>query len=86
MLPQIISTVKRIAGTDYLYFDNALSLPVQKFCTPFNVWAVCVSPKDELFIMDSDEQWHKVESWNLTAIPALYTRIKLISNNYSITQ
>jgi hypothetical protein len=25
------------------------------------MWAVCVSPKDEIYLMDGLEQWHQLE-------------------------
>ena len=52
---------------------------------PFAAWAVCASPKDELFVMDSDEQWHQVELEDLNPFLSLQnldaeTRDRFIQN------
>ena len=83
---ECIEIVKNLAGNDYLYFDTAVEVKITPHTYPFNAWAVCVSPKDELFVMDSDEQWHKVELQDYNAalvIGSLYQRLKLMRINYA---
>jgi len=75
---ECIDITKEIAGQEFLYFDSALELKLTPHTIPFNVWAVCVSPKDELFVMDSDEQWHQVDSDSRPLIANLYQRLKMI--------
>ena len=78
--------VKDLVGNDYLYFDNAVEVKVTPHTYPFNAWAVCVSPKEDMYVMDSDEQWHKIELGDQNAalvIGSLYQRLKLMRINYA---
>lgn len=86
MFQECVDIVKELVGHEYLYFDSAIEVKVTPHSFPFNAWAVCVSPKDELFVMDSDEQWHKAElkDDNVTLVLAsLYQRLKLMRVNYA---
>jgi hypothetical protein len=83
---ECVEIVKNLAGNDYLYFDTAVEVKITPHTYPFNAWAVCVSPKDELFVMDSNEQWHQVELQDYNAvlvIGSLYQRLKLMRINYA---
>ena len=78
--------VKELVGNEYLYFDNAVEVKVTPHSFPFMALAVCVSPKDELYVMDSDEQWHKVELEDYNAalvIGSLYQRLQLMRIQYA---
>ena len=86
MFQECIDIVKELVGHEFLYFDTAIEVKVTPHSFPFNAWAVCISPKDELYIMDSDEQWHKVElkDENVSlVIGSLYQRLKLMRVNYA---
>lgn len=77
---ECIDIVKELVGHEYLYFNTAVEVKI----TP--AWAVCVSPNDELFIMDNNEQWHQVELDDDNAslvIGSLYQRLKLMRVNYA---
>ena len=83
-----VDTVKELVGYEFLYFDRAIEVKVTPHSFPFNAWAVCVSPPpaDELFVMDSDEQWHQVELTDDNAafvIGSLYQRLKLMRISYA---
>jgi hypothetical protein len=83
---ECVEIVKNLVGHDYLYFESAVEVKVTPHIHPFSAWAVCVSPKDELYVMDSDEQWHKVELEEYNAalvIGSLYQRLKLMRINYA---
>lgn len=83
---ECVEIVKAIAGHEFLYFETAIEVRVTPHSFPFNAWAACVSPKDELFLMDSDEQWHQVELGDDNAalvIGSLYQRLKLMRVNYA---
>ena len=83
---ECVEIVRDLVGNDYLYFDNAVEVKVTPHTYPFSAWAVCASPKDELYVMDSDEQWHKVELEDYNAalvIGSLYQRLKLMRINYA---
>ncbi|HEU4904235.1 MAG TPA: hypothetical protein VFT06_15625 [Flavisolibacter sp.] len=83
---ECVDIVSGLVGHDYLYFDSAVEVKITPHTHPFNAWAVCVSPKDELYVMDSDEQWHLVELSDFNAalvIGSLYQRLKLMRINYA---
>lgn len=78
--------IKELVEHEYLYFDTAIEVRVTPHSFPFNAWAACVSPEDELFVMDSDEQWHQVELTDGNAalvIGSLYQRLKLMRTHYA---
>jgi hypothetical protein len=83
---ECVNIVKDLVGHDYLYFDSAVEVKVSPHTWPFAAWAVCISPKDELYVMDSNEEWHAVEISDFNAalvIGSLYQRLKLMRINYA---
>jgi hypothetical protein len=82
MLTEIIETVKKLAGNEYLYFDNALEIKRTPHAQSFSAWGVAVSPEGELWVMDNEEDWFKVQERDTLLIPSLYQRIKIISEKY----
>ena len=83
---ECIDIVKGLAGHELLYFETAIEVKVTPHSFPFNAWAASVSPKNELFLMDSDEQWHQVElddDNSALVIGSLYQRLKLMRVNYA---
>ena len=86
MFQECVEIIKDVVGNDYLYFENAVEVKLTPHTYSFSAWAVSVSPKDELYVMDSDEQWHKVELDDDNAalvIGSLYQRLKLMRINYA---
>jgi hypothetical protein len=83
---ECIEIVKDLVGHDYLYFDSAVEVKTSPHQYPFAAWAVCVSPADALYVMDSDEQWHQVELMDNNAslvIGSLYQRLRLMRTQYA---
>lgn len=83
---ECIDIVKDLVGNEYLYFENAIEIKVSPHSHPFAAWAVCASPKDELYVMDSDEQWHQVELRDGNAalvIGSLYQRLRMMRTHYA---
>ena len=83
---ECIEIIKDLVGHDYLYINTAVEVKITPHSFPFNAWAVSVSPKNELYVMDSDEQWHKTELNDMNAalvIGSLYQRLKLMRINYA---
>lgn len=83
---ECIDIVKELVGHEFLYFDTAIEVKVTPHSFPFNAWAACVSPKEELFVMDSNELWHEVELSDDNAalvIGSLYQRLKLMRVSYA---
>ncbi len=78
--------VKDLVGHDYLYFETAVEVKTSPHTYPFSAWAVSVSPKNELYVMDSDEEWHHVEAEDVNAslvLGSLYQRLKLMRIDYA---
>lgn len=83
---ECVGIIKDLVGHDYLYFDAAVEVKVSPHTYPFAAWAACVSPNDDLFVMDGDEQWHEVALGDINAaliIGSLYQRLKLMRINYA---
>lgn len=83
---ECIEIVKDLVGHDYLYFENAVEVKVSPHTYPFAAWAVCVSPKDGLYVMDGQEEWHAVELTDFNAalvIGSLYQRLRLMRIDYA---
>lgn len=86
ILQECIEIVKDKVGHDYLYFDSAVEVKVTPHTPSFAAWAVSVSPKDELYVMDGDEGWHKVtleDNHAPMVIGSLYQRLKLMRIQYA---
>ena len=76
-----IEIVRDLVGTYYLYFYTAVEVKISPHSFPFSAWAVCVSPKNDLYVMDSSEQWHQVELDDSNAalvIGSLYQRLRMM--------
>ena len=83
---ECVEIVRDLVGHDYLYFENAVEVKLSPHTYPFAAWAVCVSPKDELYVMDGQEEWHAVELTDFNAplvIGSLYQRLRLMRINYA---
>lgn len=83
---ECIEIIRDLVGHEFLYFDTAIEVKLSPHTYPFNAWAVCVGPKDELYVMDSDEQWHQVELQDGNAallIGSLYQRLRLMRTRYA---
>lgn len=83
---ECIDIVRNLVGNEYLYFDSAVEVKVSPHSFPFAAWAVCVSPKNELYVMNANEQWHQVELYDEQAsllIGSLYQRLRLMRIQYA---
>jgi hypothetical protein len=83
---ECVDIVKNLVGNEYLYFDSAVEVKVSPHSFPFAAWAVCISPKNELYVMDSNEQWYPVELSDDQAslvIGSLYQRLRLMRIQYA---
>lgn len=83
---ECVDIVKDLVGHDYLYFESAVEVKITPHTPPFSAWAACVSPSDELYVMDGDEQWHAVALSDMNAVlvvGSLYQRLKLMRINYA---
>ena len=83
---ECIDIVKGLVGHEYLYFDSKVEVKTSPHTFPFAAWAVCVSPTDDLYVMDADEQWHQVALTDQKAalvIGSLYQRLRLMRMQYA---
>lgn len=88
MYKEIVQLVKDLVNHEYLYFDTALQIKLSPHSWPLLMWAVCVSPSDQIFLMDGGEQWHQLEESDINSnkvIETLYQRVSLIHKQYKQT-
>lgn len=85
ILQECADIVKDLVGYEYLYFDTAIEVKVTPHSYPFSAWGVCVSPAAQLYVMDSDQQWHEVAPDDNAAllIGSLYQRLRLMRTSYA---
>jgi len=86
MMQDCVDIIKDLVGHEYLYFDTALEIRTSPHVFLFQAWGVCVSTTEELYVMDGNQQWHKVEpdvgNANLV-IGSLYQRLKIYQQAHS---
>lgn len=78
----IVETVRHLVGVDYLYLDSPLVVNPGPFDGP-TFWAVCISPQNQIYLMDADEQWHQVQPTDVNyeaVLQVLNQRLGLILN------
>lgn len=76
MLQDIITTVRNLVGSEYLYPQDAVTIKINPHTYPVNIWALCVSPDNQLFVMDADENWFEVTPKDALVVPSIYQRVK----------
>jgi hypothetical protein len=78
--------IKDLVGHGILYFDNAVEIKRTPHTPAFYAWGVTVSPADELYIMDSNEEWSQLELQDMNAalvVGSLYQRLRMMRINYA---
>lgn len=86
ILQDCIDIIKDLVGTEYLYFDTAIEVKTSPHTFPFSAWGVCVSPDDQLYIMEGNQEWHEVnpaEGNSPLVISSLYQRLQLMRIQYA---
>lgn len=82
MEQEIVNIVKGLVGNEYLYFSTALVIKLSPHSFPVNIWAVCVSPRNEIYVMDGGEEWTKIDESDDKVLQTLYQRVKSIEKTY----
>lgn len=80
-LSTVATMVIHLVGREYLLFETAVQVKLTPHSAPFNAWGACVGPKNELYVMDSDEQWHQLTETDTNAeqmISSLYQRLQML--------
>lgn len=86
ILKECMEIIMDLVGHECLYFDQAVEIKITPHSPTLLVWAVVVSPNDELFVMDGNETWHQVSINDQNAmllIGSLYQRLKMMRINYA---
>jgi hypothetical protein len=81
-----IEILKDLAGNETLYFDDAIEIKTSPHTPAIKIWALCVSPKDELFLMDANEEWNKLLLTDINAsyvAGSVYQRLNFIRRRYA---
>lgn len=85
MYQEIISMVRALVGYEYLYFDTDLFIKLTPHTWPISIGGVCVSPHDEIYLLDNGNRWHKLEATDMNydkVLPTLYQRLKTITKQF----
>lgn len=87
-LQEIISIVKVESGTEAMYFNEPVKVMINGRFGAFHIWGAQVSPDGKLWVMDSDQQWEKVENLpiDVVVIHYLYERVKTIPELKNIVE
>lgn len=80
MLENISHIVRELVGSEYLYFDTALTIKLSPHSFPVNLWAVCTTPApwNKVYVMDAGQEWHEVAETDNVLIESLYQRVQTI--------
>lgn len=81
----IIEKVKQLAGNSYLFLDTAIEVKITPHSPSVNIWALCISPDDSIYLMDADEHWHELEETDLNyslILATVYQRVNTIYKQF----
>jgi hypothetical protein len=85
MKETIIAMIKDLVGNEYLYFQTSLLVKITPHTWPVQIWAVCVSPKNQIFLMDGLETWNELEETDRNysvVLQSLFQRMQAIYKTY----
>lgn len=86
IIKECVAIVKDLADHEYLYFDTAVEVKTSPHSYPFQAWGVCVSPQDDLYVMDAGQQWHRIEPFEGATplvVSSLYQRLRMMRRQYA---
>lgn len=76
MLNQTIATVESMVGNENLYFKKPFEM--KNYWSAYGIWAVGVSPRRTLYVMDEREEWFLVEARERRLVTMLYKKVREI--------
>lgn len=88
MKKQIIDLVKKMAGHNYLYLDSVLQVKKSPHSPSASIWAIAISPDDNIWLMDANEQWFELEDSDINyslVLSTLFQRVQTIYKNYQVS-
>ena len=81
-LKEITEIVTALVGNEYLYMDSPIQIKTTPHTPVLNIWAVCVSPHKDLYVMNEEEQWHQVDEKDSIIISSVYQRVKTLQSKF----
>ncbi len=75
----IAVNLRKLLGNDFLYLDD----PIQ--VNNYYVWGLSASPSKEIFVMDYQQEWAKVEPNETGVIAALFPRVEALKNQFALS-
>jgi hypothetical protein len=85
MKQEVVKMIRELVGGENLYFDTSLLIKITPHTWPVQIWAVSVSPKDEIYLMDGLEVWHQLEETDTNyhkVLSTLYQRLQAYHKNF----
>jgi hypothetical protein len=85
LLQECKDIIRDLVDNEALYFDTAVEVKLTPHTYPFLAWGVCVSPDNELYVLDGQEQWHHAALTDMNAnllVGSLYQRLRLMRVQY----
>lgn len=82
MKEQIIEIIKGLVGNEFLYFSTELEIKLTPHSWPVLIWGVCVSPANEIYLMDASQEWFKLDENDDKVLHTLYQRMQSINLTY----
>lgn len=79
--------IEEMAGFEYLHFDTALEVKLTPHTPPVRVWAVCINPAKQIFLMDAEEDWEHLGKEDRNAGPvlgSLFQRLRYMKDKLTI--
>lgn len=83
MKSKIVEIVKRISGNNYLYLEDPIVVKKTPHSIPVNLWAISVSPDNEIYLMDVDGGY-KLEETDRNyqlVLATLFQRVSMIDKH-----
>jgi hypothetical protein len=77
MYQNVCVLITNMVGNEYLYLDKALYINMH-----LNIWGMCVSPTCDLYVMNSDQEWHQVEPNDTVILEPLHARLLMVKHHY----
>ena len=85
MKEQTIEIIKGLVGNEYIYFDTSLLIKLTPHTWPVQIWACCVSPSNEIWLMTGYEEWFELEETDKNydmVLATLFQRVSRIKKTY----
>jgi hypothetical protein len=77
--------VKDLVNHEYLYFDTSLLIKITPHTWPVQIWAICIDPKDNIWLMTGHHEWFELEETDRNyqeVLATLFQRMQSIYKTY----